>query len=159
MPMVEQQRAAIHDYRRWLVETLAGEGEIRNHGTHDREDESTLADRWAVGEAVWVEAAIRPMLPQVRVGLVTDDRWKSEELEQKIEESGDTMEEFVGFGFEEAGLDWEEPPVEHYRAGTKHFYFATPVDLESLDELGDAEFRAKVVRMIEGYRRAFGEAL
>ena len=159
MPVLEQQRAAIHGFRRWLVEMLAGEADFRNHQTYDREDESTLADRWAVGESVWIEAAIRPLLPQIRVGLFTDDRWKSEELEQKIEESGDTMEEFVGFGFDDAGLDWEEPPVEHYRTGTKHFYFATPVDIESLDVLADAELRATVIQMVRGYRQAFGKAL
>ena len=102
---------------------------------------------------------MRPFLPQVRVGLLTDDRWKSEDLEEKIQESGDSMSEFVGMGMHEAGLEWEEPPVEHYRAELKYFYFATPVELKTVEELADAAVREKARRMVEGYFKAFEEHL
>ena len=41
----------------------------------------------------------------------------------------------------------------------KYFYFATPMDLKSLDQLDDAGVRDKTLKMIEGYYAAFsGEA-
>jgi hypothetical protein len=98
-------------------------------------------------------------LPQLRAGILTDDRWKSEDLEQAVEDTGDTMEEFVEMGFDEAGLDWKEPPVEHYRDQGKYFYFATPLDLPTLAQLGDAAVFDKVRRMFEGYYRAFQGAI
>ena len=69
------------------------------------------------------------------------------------------MEEFVGVGMNEAGLDWDEPPVEHYRDGGEFFYFATPLAIEELPDLERDQVRNKVVRMLEGYLIAFGPAL
>lgn len=158
MALTDEQRAVIGEFRTYIEshvpEGLKGVSVVRE----DREDESTLASRWAVGEHVWYEVALRPLLPQVRVGVVTDDRWKSEDFEQKIEDSGDTMSEYVELGFETAGLEWSEPPVEHYREQGKYFYFATPLELERLADLTKDETRGKVVAMLTGYLQAFGEA-
>ncbi len=123
---------------------------------HDRPDGSTLATRFAAGAHVWFEVALRPLIPQVRVGLLTDDRWKSEELEIKIQESGDSMSEFVGVGMNEAGLDWDEPLVEHYRADLSLFYFATPLELDSLAQLTDPSTRDKIQKMLTGYHHTYG---
>ena len=65
----------------------------------------------------------------------------------------------VELGFEDAGLTWEEPTVEHYRDGGKFFYFATPLTLEDLEDLEQEEVRNKALRMLEGYLLAFGPAL
>lgn len=158
MPLTDEQRRMIEGFRRGL-EAHADEAlDAGSPEREDREDESTLAMRWPAGEHVWYELAVRPFLPQVRVGILTDDRWKSEELEQVIEDSGDTMSEFVELGFETAGVDWPEPPVEHYRDRGKYFYFATPLDLESIEEIADPSVQDKVRRMLEGYRHAFGGA-
>ena len=59
----------------------------------------------------------------------------------------------------DAGLDWDEPPVEHYREGGEFFYFATPLELDDLGDLDWPETRNKVVRMLEGYLVAFGSAI
>jgi len=99
---------------------------------------------------------VRPNVPQLRIGVLTDDRWKSEDFEEKIQESGDTMSEFVGMGFEEAGLAWHEPPVEHFREEMRHYYFSTAVNLESVGSLNDAALREKARRMVVGYLNAFG---
>jgi len=155
MPLDDVQKARIEAFRAHIEEAV-----LREHGwdapqRHDRQDGSTLATRYPVREHVWIEYAVRPFLPQVRVGLLTDDRWLSEEFEQRIEDSGDTMTEFVGLAFETAGLDWSDPPVEHYREGGTHFYFATPLDLQRLEELDEPAVRDKVRRMLAGYREAF----
>jgi hypothetical protein len=127
--------------------------------TNDRPDGSTLATRFRVAEKLWIECALRPNIPQIRAGIVTTDRWLSEELEETIEGSGDSMSEFIELGFDEAGLDWEEPIVEHYREHGTDFYFATSFDLADITELGQAEVVDKTVRMLRGYFEAFKPAI
>lgn len=155
MALTDTQRAIISDFRA-EVEARIGASGGESPARCDREDESTLVTRWPAGEHVWYELAVRPFLPQVRVAVLTDDRWKSEEFEQKIEDSGDTMSEFVELGFDSAGLTWTSPPVEHYREHGKYFYFATPLELESIEQLSSQAMRDKVVQMSAGYRTAFG---
>ncbi|MBL8879330.1 MAG: hypothetical protein JNG88_09450 [Phycisphaerales bacterium] len=125
----------------------------------DRPDGSTLASRFEVAPQIWLELAIRPFVPQVRVGIVTDDRWKSEDLEQAIEDSGDEMDEFVEFGLDSVGLRWPAPPVEHYRDQGKYYYFATPLEIASLSELASPELTAKVRKTLDGYYEAFRGAI
>lgn len=149
------QRRIVRAFRDHIESQWADDARFRGAARADREDESTLSTRWQATDHVWFEVAIRPLVPQVRVGILTDDRWKSEDWEEKIQESGDTMSEFVEMGFHEAGLEWPEPPVEHYRAELKFFYFATPLELERLEQLDDADIRERVKRMLEGYYRGF----
>ena len=153
-----EQMERIESCRRWLEGQYAGDARFSSMLRHDRPDGSVLATRWqwASNPHVWFEAAIRPFIPQIRVGVLTDDRWKSEDFEEKIEESGDTMREFVEMGFEEAGLEWIEPPVEHFREEMKYFYFATALEIQSNEQLSEEPVRDKFRRMVEGYCHAFG---
>ena len=159
MSMTDQQAEIVEAFRTFIEDGCAHDDRYGVAERHDRADGSTLATRFAAGESCWFEVAVRPTLPQLRVGFVTDDRWKSEAVEQAIQDSGDTMEEFVGIAFDEAGLDWEEPPVEHYRDGGTHFYFATPIDLEDITDLDTDKLRNKTLRMLEGYLIAFGPVI
>lgn len=127
--------------------------------THDRPDGATLATRYPVAEHVWLECALRPSIPQIRAGIVTTDRWLSEELEEAIESSGDTMSEFIELGFDEVEPDWPDPIVEHFRDGGTDFYFATSFEPDSLSALSDAAVVDKAVRMVRGYFEAFKEAI
>lgn len=156
MALDEDSREAVEAFQAYIEDALAGDERYGDVERHDREDESTLATRFSAGASCWLEVAVRPLVPQVRVGFLTDDRWISEEIEQGIQDSGDSMEELVGLGFSEAGLDWPEPPVEHYRESGKYFYFATPLELDELPDLHWEEPRNKVIRMLEGYLIAFG---
>ena len=151
-------RKAVHAFRDEIEARFKDDPRFAGCARRDRPDGSTLALRWrsAENDQVWFEIAIRPLIPQVRVGVLTNDRWKSEDFEEKIEESGDTMSEFVEMGFEEAGLAWIDPPVEHYREDREFFYFATAFELESAESLGDASVRNKAAQMLDGYARAFG---
>jgi hypothetical protein len=155
MTLNDDQRRGIAEFRAWIESHVGTGSRLGRPERHDREDESTLATRWPAGENLWYEVAVRPLLPQLRVGILTADRWKSEELEQKIEDSGDTMSEFVELGFETAGLEWPAPPVEHYREQARYFYFATPLDLTRLEDIWDEAIRRKVLQMLEGYYHAF----
>lgn len=155
------QRDQVESFRTVIEESLAGDGRFIGAQRHDRQDGSTLATRWQTlaNHQVWLEIAVRPLIPQVRVGILTDDRWKSEDFEGKIEESGDTMSEFVELGFDEAGLEWKGPIVEHYREDMKFFYFATALELSKLEELVAPATQAKVRKMFDGYHHAFGPFL
>ena len=159
MTLSTQQQDQVVSFRTAMEDALNGDPRFTGHLRHDRPDGSTLATRWqsAVNPQVWFEIAVRPLIPQVRVGILTDDRWKSEDLEEKIEESGDTMSEFVELGFDEAGLEWKGPIVEHYREDMKFFYFATALILSSLDELPSK--KTQVRQMLDGYHHAFGPFL
>ena len=161
MPLTQTQVDQVEQFRQAMQRQWDGDARFSGVRRHDRPDGSTLSLRWTTAEnpRVWFEIAVRPFIPQVRVGVLTDDRWKNEDFEEKIEESGDTMREFVEMGFEEAGLEWIEPPVEHFREETKFFYFATPLDVISTDELGADATRRKIAQMFEGYFHAFGRFL
>lgn len=157
MVLTEAQIQTIAQFRTWVDERLAADAAFGPPVHSDRPDLSTLTTRYRLGRKLHLEVTIRPLLPQVRVGIVTDDRWRSEELEDGVESSGDSMEEFLEVAFAEAGLDWEEPPVEHYRHEGTWYSYITPVDLKSLDELSAPELREKVGRMIAGYVASYGQ--
>src|SRR5262245_10751574 len=159
MPLSPADRERIERFRAGFEARRSADRRFGAAVRDDRTDESYLASRFAVGERVWLELAVRPFIPHLRLGIVTDDRWMSEELEQVIEDSGDTMSEFVELGFEEAGLDWPNPTVEHYRDQGKFFYFATALDLDSLTQLDDPKVQDRAARMFEGYFQAFRPAL
>jgi len=157
MPLDEQTRQIIRAFRAW-IESAVNDG-LRSVEHHDREDESLLATRWKVNNHLWYEMTVRPFLPQVRVGVMTDDPWRSGDFERMIADAGFTIQEFVALGFEAAGLDWPDPPVEHYRERGEEwgecFYFVTPLDLSSIEQLADEAFREKASRILAGYRHAF----
>ncbi|MCP4246439.1 MAG: hypothetical protein GY778_05260, partial [bacterium] len=75
--------------------------------------------------------------------------------EQMIAAADFTLQEFVAHGLEAAGLEWPDPPVEHYCERGRDFYFATPLDLKSIDVLADHLFREQAVRILRGYYVAF----
>lgn len=161
MPITQTQRDHAESFLLTLAESLQGDSRFSGVHRHDRSDGSTLASRWQSAEnpRVWFEIAVRPLIPQVRVGVLTDDRWKSEDFEEKIEESGDTMSEFVEMGFEEAGLAWPDPVVEHYREDAKFFYFATAFEPAAISELTTEVVQMKARKMLDGYHHAFGPFL
>ncbi|NLE59859.1 MAG: hypothetical protein GX616_16020 [Planctomycetes bacterium] len=122
---------------------------------HDRRDHWAMVTRWPIDRRWWLELAVRPTVPQIRVAAVTDDLMRSRDAEVMISESSLTTREFVGLAFAEAGLVWPEPPVEHYREGADRFCFATPLDLALLGEIAGETVRSRVLAMLDGYHRCF----
>lgn len=161
MPLTQTQLDHVAAFREHMEAGFRGDGRFAGFKRHDRSDGSLLATRFMTAENphVWLELAIRPQIPQVRIGILTDDRWKSEDFEEKIEESGDSMREFVEMGFEEAGLEWLDPPVEHFREDRQFFYFSTALDLSAPEELAQPAVMKKVRQMLDGYYHAFGRYL
>jgi hypothetical protein len=156
MPLTDEQLAYVAGFREYIEQSIADDDRYGELSRHDRPDGSLLASRFQMGEKCWLEIALRPFVPQIRIGFLTNDRWKSEEAEELIESSGDSMTEFVELGFSDAGLDWVNPPVEHFREAGEFFYFATPLDIDDLRELEGDEVRDKVQQMVEGFLLAFG---
>src|SRR5262245_49829651 len=159
MPLSDSDRKLVSDFRAALEHSYARDDRFLRLVRDDRPDDSVLASRFAVLDDVWLELTVRPFVPQLRAAIVTTDRWKNEELEERIEETGDTMSEFLELGFDEAGLDWRAPQVEHYRDQGKYFCFATGLELPSLRSLADAATQDKARRMLEGYYHAFRGAI
>jgi len=161
LPLTQTQLDHVAAFRERMEADFRGDGRFAGITRHDRADGSLLASRFSTAENphVWLELGIRPQIPQVRIGILTDDRWKSEDFEEKIEESGDSMREFVEMGFEEAGLEWLDPPVEHFREDRQYFYFSTALDLCATEELTQPAVMKKVRQMLEGYYHAFGRYL
>ncbi|RMF74194.1 MAG: hypothetical protein D6744_14755 [Planctomycetota bacterium] len=159
MPLTETDQRRIDAFRTAVEKRLSDDGRLGPMERDDREDGSSLASRFRVGEHLWIELCLRPLIPQLRAGIVTDDRWVSEDLEQAIEDSGDSMSEFVELGFDEVDLDEPEPVVEHYRDRGKYFYFSTGFELDSLERLDDDRVRDRITRMCLGYYEAFRPAI
>lgn len=157
MSLNETQTRCCAAFREWLDTALADDARFGPPQTEDRPDGSTLTTRRPVTDDLHLLVALRPMIPQVRVGIVTDDRWKSEEIEQAVQDSGDTMNEFLELGLADAGLDWEEPPVEHYRDQGRWFSFVTPLEIDTIEALDDPAFREKVLKVINGYCLSYGK--
>jgi len=159
MALSEHDRKSIEAFREYIEDSVAGDERYGPATRHDSEDESTLMTRFEAGPSCWFEVVLRPSVPQIRVGFSTDERSMSEEVEQAIQEAGDTMETLIASGFREAGLDWPDPVVEHGCEGEESFYFATPLEVEDLFDLDFEQMRNKVVRMLEGYLVAFGPGI
>lgn len=159
MSLRPEQAALVEEFRSAFERRYADDPRFRSRVRRDREDGSTLSTHFQVADSLYLEVAIRPGIPQLRAGILTDDRWKNEDLEDAIEESGDTMSEFVELGFDEAGLDWPNPPVEHYRDQGRYFCFSTAFELAGLEQLRDPATAQKLAAMFEGYYAAFRRAI
>jgi hypothetical protein len=151
----ERERAIVESFRGG-VEALAGT-RLGLSGLHreDRDDGWILVSRWDADRRSWYELSIRPTIPQVRVGIVTEDPERDRDLAKMIEEAGLTVPEFVELAFRRAGLDWPSPPVEHYREAGARYCLTTPLDLQSLEDLSGEAMRGKVLGMLDGYHRCF----
>lgn len=153
--MDDRDRELVEDYRTWFESAVLAEPWGGTPQRHDRREGSGFATRWPAGRRLWYELAIRPRLPQVRFGLMTDDADSSRDLERIMVDMDLTLQEFVSLGFAAVGLCWANPPVEHYCEQGQFYYFATPLDLKSLADLADPALRERTIRVARGYHHAF----
>jgi len=156
MPLSSEDRDRIDSFRVYVEDSVATDD---RYGEAVRADsDSALATRFFEGASCWFEVTVLPSTRQVRVGFFTSDPAVNTECEQVIAESGETAVRFVGLAFEEAGLEWPSPQVEHGKEGGASYY-ATPLTLEDWMDLDSDEVRDKTIRMLEGYLIAFGPAV
>ncbi len=156
MGLSNEERNRIESFREYVEDSIATDD---RYGEAVRSDSDTaLATRFFEGTSCWFEVAVLPGSKKLRVGFFTTDPAIGTDCEQVIEESGETAVRFVGQAFEEAGLDWPNPDVEHGKEANASFY-ATPIAYDDVVELDSDDFRDRAVRMMEGYLIAFGPAL
>ena len=159
MPLDEQSRSIVGAYREYIEDYVGTDDRYGPATRHDAQDESALITRFEAAPSCWFEVALRTSKPQIRVGFVTANQSVDEEIQQAIQESGDTIEAFVGSAFQEAGLEWAAPPVERSRNEAGGCAYSTPLDVDELMDLESEELRDKTLRMLEGYLLAFGPAV
>ena len=74
MAVDEAARSKIESFRRRFREKYAGDARFLGIEDADREDGSALATRFRVADHLWLEVCLRPHIPQLRAGIVTDDQ-------------------------------------------------------------------------------------
>lgn len=156
MALATEVQNRIEAFRDYIEDTVATDD---RYGSPVRENsDSVYASRFHEGVSCWFEVAVLPGAKQVRVGFFTTDAAINSDCEQVIEESGESASRFVEMAFEEAGLEWDSPNVEHGKQGNASYY-ATPLMIDDAIELDSDAIRDKTIRMLEGYLIAFGPAI
>jgi len=158
MALSQNDREVVEAFRSFIEDSVSADDRYGTASRHDRPDGSLIASRFHAGGPCWFELSVRPARTEIRVGFVTDDAVTNDGMLELIADAGQTMSEFVGAGFTEAGLDWGDPPVSHTQEGAM-FTFTTSLTVEELREFDSDEVRDKAMRMLEGYLIAFGPAL
>ena len=151
----ERESGLIDEFRIWMESAVSGLLRTSDFNRQDGDDGRLLLTRWPAGRRYWYEIAIRPFLCQVRVGVMTDDVFRSEDLGRLIADSGYTLQEFVVQGFGSVGLEWADPAVEHYCEEGLRYYYSTPMEFGLIDQLGDWGFRDRMLKVLAGYGHAF----
>ena len=86
MAFSEEDHELIEAFRTYIEDSVANDDRYGVSNRLDRDDASTLATRFEATPTCWFEVALRPLIPQIRVAFLTNDRWLSEELEQAIQD-------------------------------------------------------------------------
>lgn len=164
MPLDQLDREIIDAFRTYIEDSLTSDDRYGPPHRPDGDDGSTLATRFQAGPSCWLTVTVCPKTPQVQVGFLAEDEQTRDVIEETIQEAGVAIEDFVGHGFAEAGLDWNQPPVQHSRGADggqcqPYCCFATPLEFDELADLDSSEIRDKTMRMLEGYLIAFGPAI
>ena len=159
MPLSENEHEVIEAFRDYVEGSVEADDRYGVVSRCDDEEGTILASRFEAGPTCWLEVAVHTTIPQVRIAFLTSDESIGEEAEQAIQESGGTLQGHVAEAFKEAGLDWNDPPVERVHEAGEYVYFGTPLDVDDLFDLEWTDVRRKVVRMLEGYLIAFGPAI
>ena len=158
MSLSEDDRDRVEAFLTYVEDTNAADE--RYGPTHREERDGLLyVPRFEVGTASWLEVAVDVGSPHVRVGFATSDEELHGELADFIAESAASPSAFVRDGFENAGLRWEDPPVEEGFDEAAGHYYSTTLDIEELIDLENDLVRNKTLRMLEGYLIAFGPGI
>jgi len=155
MPLTDWDAGVVDEFRTYIDSMVTGDERYGDARRHDAADESILVTRFELGSTGALEYVIHTAEAQVEVAFLTPDRACRTEIEETLEDFGQSLGEFVAQGFADAGLTWPDAPVEHVHVG-EEFRYATPIRLEELDDLNKPQVRDRVLRMLEGYLIAFG---
>lgn len=151
----DRQWRIVETFRDRVTEIIESRLGLSSAERDDRPDRRVLLTRWDLSSRFWLEFAVMPGLLQARVGLMTDDPLRSDDLRSMIEDSGYTLQEYVGLGLAAVGCDWPAPPVERYREQPDRYRLATPVDLKDVEQFAGEELVNRVVALAACYIKVF----
>jgi hypothetical protein len=158
MTLSANERELVEAFLGYVEDSVTVDDRYGTGSRYDRPDGSFLSIRFHAGGPCWFELAVLPAMSEVRAGFLTDDAVTNDGMAELIADSGQSLSQFVGAGFFDAGLDWPEPPVDRTEEQAS-FRFTTPLKIDGLSDLDLDDVRDKALRMLEGYLIAFGPAL
>lgn len=162
MSLSDEQRKIIDEFLNWVAATARQKvplvGTTRKvEGQGDFSE--CLVMRLYTDTRTWLEVNFLVSEPKLRIGLATDSRTRNEEGEQLIEDSKDTLDEFLELGLADAGYEDDVYKMEHFHE-SGIFYFATHLDSENIEAFAEEDgIRQKAMQLVEGYALAFEEML
>jgi hypothetical protein len=141
----------IESFRQWLAEEVARAFELGAEQRLDRADSWRLCSQWQAEKHLWLAVLIHPTFPQVKIGLMTDDSCHDRDLADMVEASGMTLQELVVANLKRANIDWSDPPVEHYCEKRSWYFWTTPIELTTIEQLEDSAIRERVFSLAKAY--------
>jgi hypothetical protein len=158
MALSVNDRETVQAFRAFVEDSLSADDRYGTASRIDRPDGSVTATRFNVGGPCWLELAVRPSVPEIRLAFVTDDAVTNDGILELVSDAGQSLSEFVQAGLQEAGLEEPTADVEHSQDG-KNYRFSTGIKLDEVSDLEMDEVRDKTLQYLEGFMIAFGPAL
>ncbi len=157
MSLSDEDRAEVDSFLDYVADFSDSDDRYGLAVRLEREDESLFATRFEVGPSAWLEVGVWPSVPEVRIGVVTDEPATGEEIVAGIEADDVSLTDALAAALVDAGLNWPEPPIEKDGVTTEEFRLTTPIELEELSDLdvGFLDVRDKSMRLLEAYLNVF----
>jgi hypothetical protein len=151
-------RERIEAFRDYIEDSVLSDDRYGAASRHDTEPKSLFATRFEVAPECWLAVEVLADQARVAVAFLTSDHSRAELVEQAIAEAGGDASRYLGEAFQEAGMDWPDPPVAVAPQDGLYGY-VTLVQLDELRDLDNDSIRDKTLRMLEGFMMAFAPAL
>ncbi|MGB0715598.1 MAG: hypothetical protein ACPGXK_06965, partial [Phycisphaerae bacterium] len=148
MTLTEDQQGMVDSFLSFVEGECSGDDRYGESSNFRREEDHMVGVRFALGSSCWLEASVETSSPRVRVGFLTDDDNIRNDLMGLFSEMEETPTQVLERALDEAGLPWENPPVEEVKEEGRFHLFFTPLSIDAIDDL-DFEFtrvRSKVPR-------------
>ncbi len=158
MSLNETDRREVESFLAWIEEAFRPDGRFDPIHPKDPEvegDPSGLERCLMIGPRTWVQVVASPDKGGLTVALATRDRTVSEAVEGNSLQLGDSFEELLEDGLEDAGEE-DTYAVDHYH-DSGAFFFESKLPLEGgWSDLKSPEVRDKARKLILGYCLGFG---
>ncbi len=157
MSVSDEDRAEIDSFLDYVVDFSDSDDRYGVSARVQRDDESLFSTRFEVGPSAWLEVGVWPNVPEVRIGFVTDEPDAGEEIMEALDSGDESLGEILTASLRDAGLNWDEVPIEKDAVSTGEFRVTTPIEIEEFTDLdtGFLNVRDKSMRLLEAYLNVF----
>ena len=155
-PCSETECEIIESFLTYMEGSVEGDDRYGPGARAQADDGSSFSLSFSLGDASWLEVGLLADGTKVWVGFGSTDENAPTVVKEMLGEYNNSLSSMVQAGFQDASLDWSDPPVEE---SANPYRLVTPI---ATDELADLEFddlRTKMERMLEGYLIALGPAI